>query len=243
MANTYAKEGNEARAFALFCGFGGPLYPFVGEGSMIVHLTNVASGVGKSTLQKASTSIWGDPIRGMMTDNDTANAKLHRAGILNNIPGCFDEVTNMNPENISRFSFDLSSGRGKNRMRSNDNSERINDTTWSTIFQTSGNNSLHDELRRHKASVEGETLRILQVPVEQDDNLSKAEADELFGQILPYNYGLACEPFLQYVVPNVENVREKLLETRRKFDEIVQKEQRAVLLRLDRKSTRLNSSH
>lgn len=107
-------------------------------------------------------------------------------------------------------------------MRTHDNMERVNDTTWSTIFQTSGNNSAHDELRRHKASVEGETLRILQVPVDQDENLSKAEADELFGQILPYNYGLACEPFMQYVVPNFENVREKLLETRRKFDEIVQ---------------------
>jgi len=218
VVNTYASKGNEARAFALFCGFGAPLYKFIGEGSMIVHLTNVASGVGKSTLQKAVTSIWGDPIRGMLTDNDTANAKLHRAGILNNIPACIDEVTNMLPEAVSRFSFDLSSGRGKNRLRTHDNMERTNDTTWATIFLTSGNNSLHGVLKQYKESVEGEMLRILQVPVENDDLLTKAEADELFGQLLPNNYGLACEPYMQYVVPNIENVRGKLLETRRNFD-------------------------
>ena len=224
VVNTYAYPGNEARAFALFCGFGAPLYKFVGEGSMIVHLTNVASGVGKSTLQKASTSIWGNPIKGMLTDNDTVNAKLHRAGILKNLPVCFDEVTNMQPEAVSRFAFDLSSGRGKNRMKTHDNMERSNDTTWETIFQTSGNNSLHSVLQQHKAAVEGEMLRILEVPVNKDDKLTKAQADELFGQILPYNYGVACEPYMQYVVPNVENVKGKLLETRRKFDEVVHSE-------------------
>lgn len=224
VVNTYAYPGNEARAFALFCGFGAPLYKFVGEGSMIVHLTNVASGVGKSTLQKASTSIWGNPVRGMLTDNDTVNAKLHRAGILKNLPVCFDEVTNMLPEAVSRFAFDLSSGRGKNRLKTHDNMERANDSTWETIFQTSGNNSLHSVLQQHKAAVEGEMLRILEVPVSKDDKLTKAQADELFGQILPYNYGVACEPYMQYVVPNVENVKGKLLETRRKFDEVVNSE-------------------
>lgn len=218
VVNHYAKPGNEARAFALACSFGAPLYKFVGEGSMITHLTNVSSGVGKSTAQRTAISVWGDPSRGLLTDNDTANAKLNRAGVLQNIIVCIDEITNMLPEAASKFSFDLSSDRGRNRMRSGDNEERENNTTWSTIFLTSGNNSLYDTLKQYKAAVEGELYRILEIPVPLDKTLTKAEADELYAQILPRNYGHAGEEFMKYVVPNKQNVIDRLKELQKKFD-------------------------
>jgi hypothetical protein len=218
VANTYALPGNEARGFSLFASFGAPLYKFIGEGSMVLHLTNVASGVGKSTAQKVATSVWGNPVEGMLTDNDTNNAKLHRAGVLNNIPVCIDELTNMLPEAVSRLAFDLSSGRGRNRMASNANEERINETTWATIFQTSGNNSLHDVLRQHKSSVEGEMYRILEIPVPMDNSLTKQEADDLFSYTLPRHYGMAGEEFMKYVVPNLDNAIERMKEIHDKFD-------------------------
>ena len=218
VVNHYAKPGNEARAFALACSFGAPLYKFVGEGSMIAHLTNVSSGVGKSTAQRTAISVWGDPSRGLLTDNDTANAKLNRAGVLQNIIVCIDEITNMLPEAASKFSFDLSSDRGRNRMRSGDNEERENNTTWSTIFLTSGNNSLYDTLKQYKAAVEGELYRILEIPVPLDKSLTKAEADELYANILPRNYGHAGEEFMKYVVPNKQNVIDRLKELQQQFD-------------------------
>ena len=220
VANSYANKGCEARAFGLFASFGAPLYKFIGEGSMIVHFTNAASGVGKSTTQRVSTSVWGNPARGLLTQHDTVNAKLHRAGVLNNIPVCIDEITNMTPEQASAFAFDLSSGRGKNRMKTHDNAERKNSTSWATIFQTSGNNSLYDTLKQYKASVEGEMYRILEVAVPLDTNLSKAEADELFTVILPNNYGMAGEEYLKYVVPNKAYVIDRLHEVRREFDSV-----------------------
>ena len=220
VANVYGRKGNEARAFSLFAGFGAPLFKFIGaaDGSCLLHLTNPSSGVGKSTAQKLVNSAWGHPVEALMTDKDTVNAKLHRIGVLNNIPATFDEITNMGGEAASSFSFDLSSGKGKNRMKSHSNEERINNSTWCTIAQTSGNNSLYDVLQAHKSSVEGEMNRILQLAIQEDKNLSKEAADELFGAILPNNYGIAGEEYMKYVVPNRENVIVRLKEIRRQFD-------------------------
>ena len=175
MANLYGRPGNEARAFSLFCSFGAVLYKFNGEGSTLLHLTNVASGVGKSTVQKVANSVWGSPTDAMIIEDDTPNSKIHRAGILNNIPMMIDEITNMAPDKASPLAFTLSQGRGKNRMTSTANTERVNTTTWSSIFQTSGNNSLYETIRLHKQSVEGELLRIFEVPIPLDKSMTKEE--------------------------------------------------------------------
>lgn len=221
VADTFAKPGNEARALSLFCSLGAPLYKFIGEGSVLIHLTNVASGVGKSTCQKFANSVWGEPTETLMIEADTNNAKIHRAGILNNIPACIDEITNMAPDKASDLTFQLNQGRGKNRMNSSSNTERENETTWSTIFQTSGNNSLYDTLKLHKSSVEGELLRVIEVPIPQDTSLSKAEADELFVHVLPANFGHAGEILMRYVVPNKFNVIDRLKEVQAEFDSMV----------------------
>ena len=106
-------------------------------------------------------------------------------------------------------------------MMSSSNSERINNTTWSTIFQTSGNNSLYDTIRLHKQVVEGELLRILEIPMPLDTSLTKAEADELFLQTLPFNYGHAGEAMMRYIVPNLDAVIDRLRENHKEFDRLV----------------------
>ena len=96
----------------------------------------------------------------------------------------------------------------------------FNDTTWSTIFQSSGNNSIYDTLQSHKTSVEGELLRVMEIPVAQDLSLTKAQADRLFSELLPRNYGHAGEIFMCYVVPNKYNVIKRLKELQAEFDVI-----------------------
>ena len=222
VANYYAKPSNVARAFALFCSFGSPLYRFVGEGSLIVHLTNASSGVGKSTAQKMGLSVWGDPVRSLMTDADTANAKLNRAGVVKNMFIAWDEMTNIAPEVASHLFFDVSSGRGKNRLRGGDNEERENTATWEAIFMTSGNNSMHDTLKQHREQVEGELYRVLDVPITADMTMTKAEADEAYARILPHNYGHAGEEFMRYVVPHKDVVIKRLHEMQVYFDKLTE---------------------
>lgn len=218
VVNTYNNPGNEARAFALFVGFGSALYKFMNLPSVIVHLTNTASGVGKSTAQMAANSIWGHPADALLNEHDTANSRWHRTGVLNNIVVTIDEITNILAEDASDFSFNFSQNRGKNRMMAQANAERKNKTTWQTMCITSGNNSLYDLIRSFKASSEGEMYRILEIPINRDTALSKEESDFLFHELLPNNYGIAGEIFIQHVIGNLEDVIKRLKTYRKAFD-------------------------
>lgn len=208
--NSYGAVGNEPRAFALFAGFGSAIYKFLNLPSPIIHLTNAASGVGKSTAQMAANSIWGHPQQALLNENDTHNARLNRTGILNNIVVTFDEITNITAEEASDFVFTFSQNRGKHRMQAQANVERRNKTTWATIGITSGNNSLYDVIRAFKAASEGEMYRIMEVPIDMDTHLTKEESDYLFHDLLLNNYGLAGEMFIQYVIGNLESVMKRM---------------------------------
>lgn len=216
--NTYNKAGNEARAFALFMSFGAPLYKFTGLGSMITHLTNTASGVGKSTAQMAANSIWAHPQEALLNENDTPLSRESRIGVLNHILMTVDEITNIEPEQASDFVFRTSFNRGRNRMQAQVNAERKNNTSWATMVLTSGNNSLYDTIKSFKASSDGERYRILEVEILKDESLTKEESDYLFNQLLLNNFGLAGEEYMKFVVPNLEAVLQRRNEVKIRFD-------------------------
>lgn len=219
--NTYNNPGNEVRAFALFMGFGTPLYSLFNIGSAMLHLTNPASGVGKSTIQMCINSIWGHPSNTLLNLNDTILSIQSRMASLCNLPVCVDEVTNIDGEKLSNFVLNFSSNRERNRMQAHVNAERRNESGWQTIGYTSGNNSLIDVLKAFKAHADGERMRIMELFVPKDDNLTKAEADHLFHDTLPYNYGIAGEIFIQYVIQNLALVDHRLKETRLRLDGLI----------------------
>ena len=219
--NSYNAPGNEARAFAFFVGLGAPLYCFYRVSSMILHLTNSASGVGKSTALMAVNSIWGHPTDAMLNENDTTLSRQQRAGVLCNLPVTVDEITNLDGEEISNFVFHYSFNRGRNRMHSQSNAERKNSSTWNTPAVTSGNNSLYDSLRSFRSSTQGEMLRIMELHITRDTSKTKEEADQLFNHLLRDNYGLAGAEFMQYVLPNMEVVKTQALETQRRIDKLM----------------------
>ena len=162
IANLYGKAGNEARAFALGVGFGSPLVRFSGIKGFLVHLTNERSGVGKTTIQHMINSIWGHPECGMMNFNDKFLARQMLMGILQNMPMCVDEITDLPPSEIGTIAYMITQGKGRDRMQSQVNALRKNRTTWELPCITSGNNSLYDILLSHKALPEGEMMRVLE---------------------------------------------------------------------------------
>lgn len=216
--NSYDLPGNEARAFALFAGFGTPLYKFFNVNSMILHLTNSASGVGKSTILLAINSIWGHPVETMLNESDTALSRQQRAALLSNLPVTNDEITNMQGEEISKYVFNFSFDRGRNRMQAHTNAERKNTATWNTISFTSGNNSLYDSLKSYKSSTQGEMFRIAELQIFKDETKTKAEADYLFNNLLRENYGMAGIELMQYIVPNLDAVVKEAKELQLKLD-------------------------
>ena len=163
--NAYGRPGMELRAFAFFMGFGGPLMKFVGKGALDGFLLNLVSrngGTGKSTLLHAINSIYGRPKELMLSYKDTHNHRLQRLGTMQSMTPTIDELTDMEPKAMGHLVYDITSGKGKNRMGSKANVERVNTVTWSIPVVSSSNRRIKDALLSIKSFREPELLRILE---------------------------------------------------------------------------------
>jgi hypothetical protein len=217
VVDIYAARGMEAQAFAFLLGFGTPLVKFTQIRGGIVNLVSSQSGTGKSTVQMAINSIWGQPFDLLLQNDDTYNAKIFRFGVMNNLPVTIDEITNMREDIVSQLSYAVTQGRGKNRMESQTNAERINNTMWRLLAITSSNASLYDKLFSLKEFPEGELMRIIELKISRDPNLAKEFTDALFAK-LGKHHGIAGEVFMQYVVGNLPEVLEILRDVQLKLD-------------------------
>lgn len=201
--NTYDLPGFEPMAFGFFCGFGAPLMKHLKLKGALVNMINNQSGTGKTTAIKSMHSIYGHPEDVMLIQRDTLNVKLHRLGVMNNLClGC-DELTKMTPDDFSDFAYAASQGRGRGRMKANENAERNNFARWETILLCSSNASAVDKLKSLKATADGELMRVIEYTIPDTKLLTKEEADELYPKLYS-NYGHAGRIYLRDLVCNLE---------------------------------------
>lgn len=203
--NAYARDHMEAKAFAFFMGFGNVLLKFTPLKGYLLSLKSQGSGSGKTTILHAIGSIYGHPEDSFMRTKDTYNQKLQRIGTFQNIPILYDEMTNLPPDQKSNLAYDITEGRAKNRLKSQENAERINHTKWATGLITTSNRSLRDDLLSIKAFPEGELMRIMELHIFNDPNDDPEWSRKHFARI-HHNYGHAVYPFLQYVIANLPEV-------------------------------------
>jgi hypothetical protein len=218
--NAYAREEMANRAFAFFMGFGGPLMKFVGGGMLdgfLLNLVSQKSGSGKTTLLHAVNSIYGNPKALMLSYKDTHNHRLQRLGTMQSMTPTIDELTNLEPKAMGALVYDITSGKGKNRMSSKANVERINNTTWQIPVVSSSNRKVKDALLTIKSFPEAELMRILEDEILPDPNDDPTWSKAHFGR-LGSNYGHAIEPFIQYVSANLPTVVALLDKINEKLD-------------------------
>jgi len=218
--NVYGREGMELRAFGFFCGFGSLLMPFLDQASAVVNLYNPESGQGKTAILQAMTSIYGDPnidAKLILLRGDTMNSIINRMGYMGNLPQAIDEFTDPTVQEIHELLKFATTGRGKNRMVNGANGERQNMTVFDMITVLSSNTDFRTVIFNEKAVASGEIMRFIQLRIEQDNTLTKSEADEIFGKLL-HNFGHAGEIFAQYLVQNVDSVKQQLKEMQLKLD-------------------------
>jgi len=201
--SVYDMPGLEPMAFGFFTGFGAPLLKHLNLKGALINMINNQSGTGKTTAIKAMHSIYGHPEEVMLIQRDTMNVKLHRLGVMNNLPlGC-DELTKMTPEDFSDLSYAASQGRGRARMKSSENAERNNFARWETILLCSSNASAVDKLKSLKATADGELMRVIEYSIPETKVMTKEEADEIFPKLYT-NYGHAGRIYLRDLVCNLE---------------------------------------
>ena len=217
IAQTYSMEGFEPHAFGFFTAFGAPLIKHLNLKGAIVNLINNTSGTGKSTVLKMCNSVYGHPEELMLQWKDTYNVKIHRLGIMNNLPVTVDEITKMTGDEFSDFAYSISQGRGKGRMKSQDNAERVNLTKWGTVALCSSNASFQDKLTSLKATPDGELMRLIEYRIEMTDNLSKEQADAIFNGLYS-NYGYPGKMYIEYLVANLEDAIDTVKQVQQKLD-------------------------
>jgi len=146
--------------FALSAAFAGPLLEPAGDDSGGFHL-RARSSTGKSTLEKAAASAWGNPASYCRLWRSTTNgleglAALHNDGLL-----ILDELSQIDPREAGEAAYLLANGRGKNRAARNGTARQA--ASWRLLFLSAGEESLSALMakagRRSTAGVIGSTAR------------------------------------------------------------------------------------
>ena len=224
----YGREGLELQAFGALSGFGAPLLKFTGQKGAVINFIHGDSGTGKTTILRMANSVFGDPEMLLGTPDDTEVSKILKLGFLNNIVNTLDEITNMSPIDASRTLYACSQGRGKDKAKASSNELRDNNVTWRTISLASSNASFYEKLAKLKNNPDGEIMRLLEfkIPAAAVPVISTQEGKDLLDHMLNSNYGVAGEPYMKYLVGNLEEVKNIVLETQAKFDKELRLTQR-----------------
>lgn len=204
--NLYGLPGMEGLAFAAGAAFGSPLLHMSGLTGALINLVHNSSGTGKTTGLRMGQSVWGDPMLLMSKKEDTLLAKLHKMGILNSLPIGYDELTNIEPKDLSDLTYCVTHGSGRDRMSSSANVMRTNYTRWCTIGVCSSNKSFYEILEGGKGSPQGEMKRILEYDVGYNSVIDAATGRDMFDNQLNNNYGHAGPIYAAYVVTHYDEV-------------------------------------
>lgn len=206
----YNRPGLEAYAFGALLAFAGPLYKFTGHNGVIFNMVG-EKGSGKSTVLKVIASVWMKPEEQLLKESDTINSAEVILGAMHNLPVMYDEITNIEDKKLSDLCYNITQGRGRNRLNA-DAKLKTNHATWSLILCSTSNLSLVDKLGQHKANSSAEAIRIFEVRVDGNTVIDKAAADAAFKK-LDKNYGVAGDIYAKYIVDNRDAIIEQLEET------------------------------
>lgn len=216
--NLYGKPGLEAHAFATLTAFGAPLLRFTGQSGAAINVIHPNSGTGKTTILHMCNSVWGHPRDLCSTQKDTDNARILKLGIMNNLPYCVDEITNMTGIAFSDLIYAMSNGKGKDRMEANGNKLRQNTTKWQTISLMSSNAAFYEKLTGPKATPDGEMMRMIEYKIDYTNVLDVSHAKKMFDQQLMDNYGHAGAIYADWLIRNREEAEATVKSIQAKID-------------------------
>jgi len=215
--NFYNRPGMEMHQYVVGLAFGSPLVALTSEGAALFHMFSKNPGLGKTSALKIANSVWGDPNELMGQERDTFNSKMNQAEMHKNIIFTCDELTNVAPKDASDFLYQLMSGKQRNRLSVEGNVERYRGGKWKMTACSTGNTSLISRITMYKTMPKAEMVRILETPVTAFQFDNKAETDE-FGRLLDSNYGHACVPYMQFVISNLEEVKQLFFSMQERID-------------------------
>ena len=211
----YERPGLEAFQFGIGVGFAAPLFRFTNYNGMIVSLVG-AKGSGKSSVLHVVNSIWNHKEHNWADiQNDSIKAFYNKLGVLKNLPACYDEITNLDEQDLSDLCYAVSKGQGRQRLNQ-DGSAKANHGSWQTMVLTTSNSSLHSRLSLAKADASAEAVRVFEYYI-PGGRIKKSTADETL-DLLNDNFGLAGEMFVREAIKDVSAIRDRIKYWTRYFE-------------------------
>lgn len=197
--------------------FGSPLMFFTPINGAMFHAYSKDSGLGKTTAMLAGASVWGNPDELVLFEKDTVNTKMNRAEVYRNLPLYLDEMTNTHPKDLSDFGYQLPSGKQRNRLGQNGNTERYRGLPWKLSSASTGNTSMIERISGYKALPKAEAARILEYRAVKTFFGDKTLTDK-FSNDIKQHWGHAGPIYIQYILKNYQQVLELLASVQQSFD-------------------------
>lgn len=205
----FALEGMEPFAFSfLAAGFGAPLMKFTGFEGAIVSMLG-SSGAGKSMVAKWGLSVYGDHNALVMLEADTRNGLVSRLGIYNSLPMVIDELTNIEPMQMSELAYRVTQGRDKVRLTER-SKEKENLNHWQTLAVVTCNEpGMVEKLTYAKNDASAEINRVFEYQIQSHPKLTQRLATRLYG-VFTENYGHAGLEYVKHLVTTQDQHAEQI---------------------------------
>ena len=215
IANVYNRPGLEWGQVIVGAAFASPLMSMGALEKAALIFATGPKGAGKSTALQLATSVFGDPSRLMINKDDTANARIAKLGILNSITASFDEMTDLSPREASELAYQITQGRGKDRLGDMGKSLQHNTAYWSCLPVMSANDSIISALAEHAFDATAQMSRVLEVEAVDINSVYDGKeflhCQQLVRSVLN-NYGTAGDAYIRYVVANQDKIEKMILQ-------------------------------
>lgn len=209
----YNRENSQAAQY-VFCNVYGSLITPFGEDSYngaLVAVNSGASGKGK-------TSVWRSALYGICDANKmifagkegaTRNARWAIVGAHKNIPVVFDEMTDMDPAEVSSMAYTTSQGTDRARLTSSGGKVGFAEQhTWKAVVGLTANEDMHAKLASHNANTQAEAVRMIGINFASYNVPIIDPAVEVSNAIdvMRDNMGNAGHEFVKYIVTHQPQV-------------------------------------
>lgn len=152
------------------------------------------SGTGKTTVMKIGQTLWGHPVKSMMSLDDTTLSMLNKLGTMKNLPAFWDEVRSSNEDTrLMQTVFRLTAGRERTRLTQNVEQREVHE--WQTILITSSNISALGTIASQTKDSDAGIMRVFEITMPPIANSLPSlnvtncygEAGRVYGEFLANN--------------------------------------------------------
>lgn len=185
-----------------------PLVRYTAFNGAMVSMYSKESGVGKTALLKAITSIWGAPTHAIIPASSTPAAIQHLIGQARSVPVAIDEVSAFSDHAIQELLYGVSQGQGKRRMGKGGESIQAQQAEWQTLLFVTTNIAVAERARNVMPDSSATLARLLEIrmpPLPKDVTLGSPDV------VLQRNYGFVGRKVAGYMMQfSAEQWRENI---------------------------------